>query len=186
MMKRMRAACVVAGWMVSGLVWGQTPASAPAAASTQVAGPAGEVQGNYARLKVNILKSADEMPAGDYTFKPTPDVRTFARVVNHVTEAQLHSCGAANHTAADALAKVPAETADKAAIVDALKASFGECDKAFAALTDGNLGEMLEAGKAKRSRVGLMWGTVSHDNEQYATLALYMRLKGLAPPSSEK
>jgi hypothetical protein len=186
MMKRMRVACVVAGWMVSGLVWGQTPASAPAAASTQVAGPAGEVQGNYARLKGNILKSADEMPAGDYTFKPTADVRTFARVVNHVTEAQLHSCGAANHAAADALAKVPPETADKAAIVDALKASFAECDKAFATLTDGNLAEMLEAGKAKRSRVGLMWGTVSHDNEQYATLALYMRLKGLAPPSSEK
>ena len=33
---------------------------------------------------------------------------------------------------------------------------------------------------------GLMWGTVSHDNEQYATLALYLRLKGLVPPSSEK
>jgi hypothetical protein len=45
---------------------------------------------------------------------------------------------------------------------------------------------MLDVGKVKRSRVGLMWGTVSHDNEQYATLALYMRLKGLVPPSSEK
>jgi hypothetical protein len=188
MIQRMRVACVVAGWLVSGVAWGQAPAAAaaPAAASAQVAGPAGEVQGNYARLKVNILKSAEAVPAEDYAFKPAADVRTFARVVNHVTEAQLHSCGAANHTAADALAKVPAETADKAAIVDALKASFAECDKAFAALTDGNLGEMLEVGKAKRSRVGLMWGTVSHDNEQYATLALYMRLKGLAPPSSEK
>ncbi len=126
------------------------------------------------------------MPAGDYSFKATPDVRTFARVVNHVTEAQARSCGAANHTAAAEIVKVPAETADKATIVDALKASFTECDKAFAALTDANLGEMVEAGPMKRSRVGLMWGTVSHDNEQYATLALYLRLKGLAPPSSEK
>ena len=41
-------------------------------------------------------------------------------------------------------------------------------------------------GKAKRSGTGLLWGNVSHDNEQYATLALYMRLKGLVPPSSEK
>jgi uncharacterized damage-inducible protein DinB len=181
-MKRMGLVCAVAGLMVSGLA---ALAQGPAA-STAPAGPAGEAQGNYARLKVNILKAAEEMPMEDYTFKPTADVRTFARVVNHVSEAQLHSCGVANHTAMDALAKVPEETADKAAIVDALKASFAECDKAFAALTDANLGEMLEAGKTKRSRVGLMWGTVSHDNEQYATLALYMRLKGLVPPSSEK
>ena len=53
-----------------------------------------EVQGNYARVKANIVKSADKMPAEDYSFKPTPDIRTFARVVNHVTEAQMHVCGA--------------------------------------------------------------------------------------------
>jgi hypothetical protein len=183
-MRRMWMICAVAGLAgltSSGVAVGQAPAGASAPA-----GPAGEVQGNYARLKAFVMKSAEEMPAEDYTFKPTPEVRTFARVVNHITEAQMHSCGAANRTAADALAKVPPETADKAAIVDGLKASFAECDKAFAALTDANLGEMLEAGKTKRSRVGLMWGTVSHDNEQYATLALYMRLKGLVPPSSEK
>jgi hypothetical protein len=179
----MGLAWAMAGLMVSGLA---AVGQAPGAASPQVSGPAGEVQGGYARLKVNLLKAAEEMPAENNTFKPTADVRTFARVVNHVSEAQLHSCGVANHAAMDGLAKVPPETADKAAIVDALKASFAECDKAFAALTDANLGEMLEAGKTKRSRVGLMWGTVSHDNEQYATLALYMRLKGLTPPSSEK
>jgi DinB superfamily len=182
--KRMRIVCVVAGlagWIASGVAMGQGPA-----APTGQTGPAAEVQRSYAGLKANILKAADKMPAGDYQFKPTPEVRTFARVVNHISEAQLHSCGAVNHTAADALAKVPAETADKTAVVEALNASFAECDKAFASLTDANLGEMFDLGKVKRSRVGLIWGTVSHDNEQYATLALYMRLKGLVPPSSEK
>jgi hypothetical protein len=113
-------------------------------------------------------------------------VRTFARVVNHVTEAQLRTCGAVNHLAAADIAKVPPETADKAAIVDALKTSFAECDKAFAATTDANLAETFDVFNSKRSRVGIMWGTVAHDNEQYATLALYLRLKGLPPPSSEK
>jgi len=42
------------------------------------------------------------------------------------------------------------------------------------------------ASGGERSRVSLVWGTVSHDMEQYATLALYLRLKGIAPPSSEK
>ena len=91
-----------------------------------------------------------------------------------------------NATPADKLAKVPAETADKAEIVTALKASFAECDKAFASAVPGNLQDLFTLGQGKRSRVGLLWGTVSHDNEQYATLALYLRLKGIAPPSSEK
>src|ERR1700722_18637438 len=179
-MQRIRIVCTVAGLMISGAGLGQgTPAS--------TANPlASEVQGNYARLKANIIKAAEKMPPEDYSFKPTPDIRTFARVVNHVTEAQHHTCGAENHPGPSAASKMPAETADKAAIVDALKASFAECDKAYAALTDANMTEMLQAGPAKRSRLGLLYGNIAHDNEQYATLSLYLRLKGLLPPSSEK
>ncbi|MBB5317457.1 DinB family protein [Tunturibacter empetritectus] len=180
-MRQISSMSVVAALLVSGMAMGQTPA-----APTGPSGPAGEVQRGYAAQKGNILKAADRMPESDYQFKPTPEIRTYARVVNHVTEAQLRTCGAVNRTAASDLAKVPAETADKATIVEALKASFAECDKAFAAVTDANLGDMFEVFNGKRSRIGIMWGTVSHDNEQYATLALYLRLKGLVPPSSEK
>ena len=162
----------------------QTTATPQSAA--QPAGIAGEVQGNYARLKTNIVKAAEGMTAENYQFKPTPEVRSFARVVNHVTEAQLRVCGAANHTADSDLAKTPAETAGKDTIVLALKSSFAQCDKAYAGLSETNATELLDVFQSKRTRLGLLWGNVSHDNEQYATLALYMRLKGLVPPSSEK
>ena len=166
--------------MCAAMLVGGAAGQAPAGPT----GPAAEVQRSYAAVKTNILKSAENMPAEHYALKPTPEIRTFGRVVNHITEAQSHSCGIANGV--KDIAKPPADTADKAAIVAGLKASFAECDKAYAALTDANLTEMLAAGPGKRSRVGLLWGNVSHDNEQYATLALYMRLKGLVPPSSEK
>jgi hypothetical protein len=181
-MRQVVRLCVLA--MVSGMV--AVPSVMMAQAPAGPSGPAAEVRRSYEGVKKNILKSADEMPAESYSYKPEPDIRTFARVINHVAEAQLHICGAANGTAAADLAKVPAETADKAAIVEVLKASFAECDKAFAALTDANLAEMSSMGPVKRSRIGMMWGAVAHDQEQYATLALYMRLKGLTPPSSEK
>ena len=176
--KTFLAGILISGAAVSG--WTQAP---PA-----TAGPAGEVQRGYAALKANVLKAADKMPAGDYGYKPTPEVRTFARVLNHVTEAQLRSCGAVNGTPAEKVdsTKVPGETADKDTVITALRASFAECDKAYAALTDANMTESFSAFGSKRSRIGLMWGNVSHDNEQYATLALYLRLKGLVPPSSEK
>lgn len=177
----MRTKGILGTMFVAGCV---AAAVAQTAATGAAAGPAAEVQRSYAAVKGNILKSAEKMPAADFGSKPTPEVRTYARVVNHISEAQLHSCGAVNGT--KDLAKVPAETADKAEIVAALQASFAECDKAYASATDANLAEAIAAGPAKRSRIGLLWGNVSHDNEQYATLALYLRLKGIAPPSSEK
>lgn len=157
-------------------------AQGPATPST----PEKDVQRSYNGLKTNILKSADKMPADGYSYKPEPDVRTFARVLNHVTEAQLRSCGAMNGTAPDALPKVPPETADKTAIVSALQASFAECDKAYAALTGANLLENVSMGPASRARISIAWGNVAHDNEQYSALALYLRLKGIAPPSTER
>lgn len=174
---RVCALAVSASLLATGAAFAQAPAPS---------GPSAEVQRAYNGLKANLLKAATETPDAAYSFRPTPDVRTFARVVNHVTEAQGHSCGAVLGIAPTALPPVPPETAPKSAIVDALQASFSTCDKAFATLTDTNGLDMLPAGKGSRSRLGLLWGTVSHDNEQYATLALYMRLKGLVPPSSEK
>jgi hypothetical protein len=167
----------------------QTQPPAPTAAPPQPPvklGPAADAQRGYAGLKANILKAADKMPAENYSYRPTPEIRTFARVLNHVTEAQLRSCGTINGTAPEARYPVPPETADKATIVAALQASFAECDKAYAALTDDNILQMFTIGPVTRTRIGYAWGNVSHDNEQYATLALYMRLKGLVPPSSEK
>jgi hypothetical protein len=185
-MKLIMVICVATG--LTGLV--HTQAAAQAAGSPQTATPgnplASEVQTSYARIKVNVMRAAEEMPPDGYSFKPTPDIRTFARVVNHVTEAQQRSCGAMNHVEPNDSLKPPPESADKATIVEALKTSFSECDKAYAALTDANIAEILQVGPGKRSRIGLSWGNVSHDNEQYATLALYLRLKGLVPPSSEK
>lgn len=177
MRKRLVSVAVIGLVVVSSAASGQTAA--------QPSGPAAEVLAAYNRIKPNILKAAERMPAESFGYKPTPDIRTFARVVNHVTEAQEHACSTLNGSTWDAKT-LPAETADKAAIVNALKGSFDECDRAFGSLTDGRLMEVLTMGPMKRSRIGLAWGTVSHDNEQYATLALYLRLKGLVPPSSEK
>jgi len=151
----------------------------------QATGPAGETLTSYTRLKPNVIKAAEKMPEADYQYKPTPEIRAYARIVNHITEAQFQTCSTINGTAFDKT-KVPSDTADKATIVAGLKASFDECDKAYASLTDANITEMLTMGQRKRSRMALAWGNISHDNEQYAELSTYLRLKGLVPPTAEK
>ena len=147
--------------------------------------PAVEVRGSYERLKPNVIKAAEKMPADQYGYKPTPEIRSFARVVNHVTEAQFHTCTTLNGGTFDPKS-VPGDDAGKDAVLAGLKASFAECDKAYAALTSANVTEALTAGQGKRSRIGMAWGNVSHDNEQYAELSTYLRLKNLVPPTGEK
>ena len=149
---RIEIALAVLGLVASSAVCGaQAPAAAPV-------GPAAEVQAAYNRIKPNVLKAAEKMPEADFQYKPTADIRTFARIVNHVTEAQFHTCSALNGEAADPKA-VPSDIADKATVLAGLKASFAACDKAYGALTDATITEVLAVGPVKRSRIGLAWGT---------------------------
>ena len=157
-------------------------AQAPAAAPV---GPAAEVQAAYHRIAPNVLKAAEKMPETDFQYRPTADIRTFARIVNHVSVALFHVCSALNVETADPKA-VPSDTADKATVIAGLKASFAACDKAYGALTDATITDVVTIGPVKRSRIGAAWGNVSHDNEQYAELSTYLRLKGLVPPTAEK
>ncbi len=161
------------------------PFALHAQSAPQPTGPAAEVLAAYHRIAPNVIKAAEKMPPENYQFKPTADIRTYARIVNHVTEAQFHTCTTLNGTKFDPKS-VPADDVDKAIIVAGLKASFAECDKAYGAITPENFAEELTAGTNKRSRITMAWGNISHDNEQYAELSTYLPLKGLVPPTSEK
>src|SRR5512140_204964 len=55
-------------------------------------GTATALQRNYAQLKNNITSSAEKRSDADYSFKPTPDVRTFGQLWGHVADAQFGQC----------------------------------------------------------------------------------------------
>jgi hypothetical protein len=73
----------------------------------------------------------------------------------------------------------------KADIVAALKDSITDCDSAFDSLTDANAKEMVKMGPNEFSHLGALMRGVIHDNEEYGYMAVYLRLKGVVPPSSE-
>ena len=103
-------------------------------------------------------------------------------MLEHAATSQARSCNAVSGGASSA--SLPAE--GKAAIVAALKQSFEICDKAFDALTDANATEMVKLPWGQRTKLGALAGVANHDTEQYAILSVYMRLKGIVPPSSER
>ena len=44
------------------------------------------LQGQYATLKRNLTGAAEKMPAEHFTFRPTPEVRTYSELFAHTIE----------------------------------------------------------------------------------------------------
>ncbi len=141
-----------------------------------------EARQAYTSIKNNLIKAAEKMPEEDYNFKPTGDIRTFGQLIGHIAAAQNGICNTARGQQPGAN---PTGKTSKADLVAALKESFAACDAAFDALTDANATEMMKFRRGERPRLGLLVYNTTHDNEEYGYLAVYMRLKGVVPPSSE-
>jgi uncharacterized damage-inducible protein DinB len=137
----------------------------------------------YTAVKNNIVKSAEKMPESDYGFKPTPEIRSYAEVLDHVAEAQMRTCGAINGSQKKSSA---AGKTTKADVTAALNDAFAECDKAYGSLSDANAGEAIQTPRGQRSKLGALAGNLAHDSEQYGIIAVYLRLKGIVPPSSDR
>jgi uncharacterized damage-inducible protein DinB len=142
-----------------------------------------ESKQSYTSIKNNLTKAADKMSEADYSFKATPDVRTFAGLIGHIADVQMRMCAGVK---GEQKAATASSMTAKADLVAALKASFDECDAAFDSLTDANAMERVAMGRGPgRTKLGTLLNAIIHDNEEYGYLAVYMRLKGIVPPSSE-
>jgi hypothetical protein len=141
-----------------------------------------DVKGAYQRIESNILKAAEKMPDAEYAWKPTPDVRTFGQLVAHVAEAQAAICGIAKGGTKRGDA---APVTSKADLLAALKASNDVCDGVYTSFRDAEGAEILKTPFGPKPKLGVLAFNVMHDNETYGTMVVYLRLKGIVPPSSE-
>lgn len=142
-----------------------------------------ETKQAYTGVKNNLIKAAEKMPDDAYSFKASPDVRTFGELIGHIATSQMRTCSAVNGEMKQLIAGA---TTSKAGLVAALKDSFAECDKAYDSLTDATATQMIKGPRGERSKLGMLVGNITHDNEEYGYLAVYMRLKGVVPPSSDR
>jgi hypothetical protein len=136
----------------------------------------------YALVKSSLLKAADKMPEENYSFRTTPQVRTFGEMIAHVADAGLMMCGVVKGE------KVMANAGSKktkAELVAALKASFDYCDPVYASMTDAAGAAQVKWFIWDMSKLGLLNWNISHDNEMYGIIGAFLRIKGLVPPSSE-
>jgi uncharacterized damage-inducible protein DinB len=98
---------------------------------------------------------------------------------------QLALCGNANGEQKMGDAEKTKTT--KADLVAALKASFDYCDGVYGSLTDADAATKVTMfGPNKATKLAVLNFNIAHDNEMYGQLVVYLRIKGLVPPSSQR
>lgn len=134
-------------------------------------------------LKKNLTASAALVPEAEYSFKPTPEVRSFGQIVGHLANDHYLMCSAAKGEKNPSTVDHEKATT-KADLVKALADSVAYCDAVYAGMTDTTGVQPIEAFGSKFTRLGMLQLNVTHGSEHYGNLVTYMRLKGHVPPSS--
>jgi uncharacterized damage-inducible protein DinB len=143
----------------------------------------------YEIIKGNVTKAAAKMPEEHYTFKPTPDVRSFGQLVAHVADANYGFCAVVlGEKPPDGGFERPIEKTKttKADLEKALAASFAYCDKAHAGMNDAAGAAVVKFFLGEMAKLSVLDFNTAHDFEHYGNMVTYMRIKNLVPPSSER
>lgn len=179
-MKRMT--CLVLGAvLLPSAAWAQAAAPPPVPFSASV-------QRAYDGIKKNLTGAAEKMPEADYGSKPSsmPEVRTYGKLFGHVANAQFGSCAASKGVPNPNQGNNNEMKTTKAEFVKALADSFAFCDDAFSSLTDANAMQMVTRGRGQLTRAAVLADLIAHSDEMYGTAAVYLRAKGIVPPSTDE
>ena len=139
----------------------------------------------FSHTKDFLLKSAEEMPEENYSFKPVATVRTFGQIIGHVADSQYEFCSAVVGDGKQPPGIEKSKTS-KADLIQALKDGFAYCDQAYNSMTDAHAAEMIKFFGHDAPKLGLLNFNIGHNMEHYGNLITYLRIKGLVPPSSQQ
>ena len=131
-----------------------------------------------------IERAAEKMPEEEYAFKPDPASRSFGQILGHIADADYLFCSTVLGESSPSPGVEKSKTT-KAELRAALHDAFTYCNRAYDALTDAGANETVKAFGQERNKLGALWFNASHNLEHYGNLVVYMRLKGIVPPSSD-
>jgi uncharacterized damage-inducible protein DinB len=129
-------------------------------------------------MQDKIMKSAEAMPESKYSYRPTKDVRSFAEILNHVTDISNFLC---SNMKGEATPPAVAARSSKAEIMAALKSSFDYCDGAFSGFTDAHLNDPADFFGHRTNKMFILTQVGNHDALHYGNLVTYLRINGLEP-----
>src|SRR5258706_12645386 len=132
-------------------------------------------KGFYSFVSGAVVGAAQKMPEENYSFKPTPEVRTFGQLVGHVADASYMFCSQVMGEANPAK-EIEKTKTSKADLVAALKDGVAYCNKAFDSMTDAKGGQMVKLFNYDLAKLTLFSINTAHTDEHYGDMVTYLRL----------
>jgi uncharacterized damage-inducible protein DinB len=134
-----------------------------------------------------FTRLAEAIPADKFTWRPAPDVRSFAEVFLHVSVANYNLYKLVGTPPPNGLdvKSLEKSTTDKAKVITTLKDSFDHAKKAIKAMPDADLEKSLDWFGGKNTQRGILLFIVRHAAEHLGQSIAYARVVGVVPPWSE-
>ena len=137
----------------------------------------------WTRAKAYTKAYLDAMPADGYTFKATPEVRSFAQQM-------LHLAGANYMFLASAAGKTPPAEADaekkvtptKEAVTKAVMDSYDYAIATIQSIPADQMSQEVTFFKMKASKGLILAKAFEHQTHHRGQTTPYLRLKGVTPP----
>ena len=154
------------------------------------------IERQFNKIETDIVSSVEAMPEGKFNFTPESlhlqnsefkGVRTFAGQVMHLATDNILIWSAITGDPAPAgITDVngPKNITTKADVLKYLKSSFDEGRKAISMVTEKNAMDMIEFRGRNLPKLDLAFYALTHANEHYGQMVVYLRLCGIIPPAT--
>jgi uncharacterized damage-inducible protein DinB len=139
---------------------------------------------DWQRARAYTKTYLDAMPADGYSFKPTPEMRTFAAQMLHLADGNYSLAGAATGKP-NPLGKVSAEKTiaqTKEATTKAVMESFDYVISGIQGMTQAQLLEVIKFAGKDLTKATVIDKAFEHQTHHMGQTTVYLRLKGVKPP----
>jgi uncharacterized damage-inducible protein DinB len=141
--------------------------------------------GEWLHVSQQLVALAEATPAGKFSWRPAPDVRSTSEVYMHIALANFYLLSVTGP-------KMPAEMKEgmeksvtaKAEVISWLKRSLDAVKQAHLAVTPKDLERKVHIADRDATVDGMYLRIIVHANEHMGQLIAYARMSGVVPPWS--
>ncbi len=149
--------------------------------ASATASPAGEYDKHFPALSQLSIAVAKAMPADQYSFRPHPESMTFGELMIHIASTNFAFCAGLKDSDPPAAASPTATNRD--AVVKFLSESFSYCSETIPGLTEAQLEQVHNSPDGRLPGCEILLAMYVHVAHHRGQAEIYLRDKGIKPPS---
>jgi uncharacterized damage-inducible protein DinB len=169
------------------LLAGVSLVQAPGGPAAQLA----DLQKDWREQKNVLVQLAEAMPAEKFDYRPTPAQRTYGEQILHVAMGNVGSMrllGTTRQPPFKLAREQEFKGATKQDIIRMLSDAYDFGAAVLAEQTPDTINAVIDSSASSfwggSTRARIVWSLLSHGNDIYGQMVVYVRLNGIVPPAS--